>query len=55
MKWKEVFALVIFTPPAFLAVMWLVTTTAEEFGRRQVEHERCLKNATNGYEIQQCR
>jgi hypothetical protein len=38
-----------------LAFLYLLGTAVENIGERQDEHNRCLKNATNGYEIQQCR
>lgn len=51
-----------------LAIMWVVVFPAMIFGalmfldlvvkgysKYLTEHDRCLKNATNGYEIRQCR
>jgi hypothetical protein len=55
MNWKEILALAVFTPPAFLAVMWMIGATVEQIGKRQVEHERCLRNAVNWLEARECR
>lgn len=37
------------------AVIWALGETVEGITHYQIEHTRCLKNATNGYEIRKCR
>lgn len=37
------------------AIMLVVFIGALVEGIAQIEHERCLKKATNGYEIKRCR
>lgn len=39
----------------FLGFMWLLGTIVENAGERSEQRTRCLKRATNGYEIEQCR
>lgn len=36
-------------------VLSLVGSAFEAIGDWQIEHERCLKKATNGYDIARCR
>lgn len=43
------------TPALLLGIMWVVGSTIDGFALRNTEHDRCLKQATNGYEIKQCR
>ena len=35
--------------------LFVLAPAIDNMDRRSGEHERCLKNATNGYEIKQCR
>ena len=46
---------VILVPPMLLGVLMVVGMMIEVIGQHNEEHERCLKRATNGYEIRQCR
>lgn len=39
----------------FLALMALIATIVDNAADRSIEHERCMKQATNGHEIEQCR
>jgi hypothetical protein len=39
----------------FLALMWLLATIVENAGQRSEDHDHCLKHASNGYEIRECR
>ena len=38
----------------FLAVMWLLASMVDVASQRNVDHDRCLKHATDGYEIRKC-
>jgi hypothetical protein len=59
--WERVFMVLMWPLGAaivvagFILVMWLISSMADNYGQRQADYERCLKRATNGYEIQQCR
>lgn len=35
--------------------LWVVGSGVETYAQHREERDRCLKRATNGYEIQQCR
>lgn len=48
------FAAVVFTLIGALAIAALVGAGIERIGEHYEAKERCLKRATNGYEIQQC-
>lgn len=37
-----------------LGLLWLFVSGSEEAGRKDEELTRCLKAATNGYEIREC-
>lgn len=39
---------------AFLAFMYVVVIFAENNDKINIEHDRCLKHATNGLEIREC-
>jgi hypothetical protein len=39
----------------FVGVLWVVGTIVDVQTDRISDHRRCLQNATNGLEIQQCR
>jgi hypothetical protein len=39
----------------FLGVLAVLGMIIETAGQRSEEHDRCLKRATNGYEIERCR
>ncbi|MBA2690057.1 MAG: hypothetical protein H0U63_04575 [Burkholderiales bacterium] len=50
-----VLALVI-TGAAFIGfILFVLGPALDGISRHKSEHERCLKNATNGWEIKQCR
>lgn len=38
----------------FILAMWLLSTIIENAGDRSANYDRCLKQATNGYEIKKC-
>lgn len=42
-------------PAMFVGILYVFGLMVEGIGQRNAEHDRCLKNATNGYEIRQCR
>ena len=46
---------VVVVPVLFLVVMWFVASAFETIGEYNAQHDRCLKHATNGYEIRECR
>lgn len=46
---------IILVPPMFLGVMMLIGLVIEGIGENSEQHDRCLKAATNGYDIKRCR
>lgn len=46
---------IILVPPLFLAALMVVGLMIDGVAETRTEHDRCLKHATNGYEIRQCR
>lgn len=60
--WKERIGLLCFwaimwgvvMPACLIAILAVTGMMIEGIGRQNAEHDRCLKNATNGYEIRQC-
>ena len=42
-------------PAMLIGGLWLLGSIGVGVGRYNEEHDRCLKNATNGYEIRECR
>ncbi len=62
-NWRERVGIVLFHafgwgvvfPAMFIGALWLLGSMGEGIGRHNAEHDRCLKHATNGYEIKQCR
>lgn len=60
--WKELpgillywLAGVVVVVVGFLLVMWLFASMIDAAGERSAQHDRCMKHATNGYEIERCR
>jgi hypothetical protein len=61
-KWRERSGIVLFYaigwgvvfPVMLIGVFWLFGAMIDGVGRYNVEHDQCLKHATNGYEIRQC-
>lgn len=57
--WKETLITItlgaIVVPPLLVLLLWLVGGAIETVAKHSEEHDRCLKQATNGYEIRQCR
>lgn len=45
----------IFVAVGFIAMMALFATIVDNAAQRNVDHDRCMKHATNGYEIERCR
>jgi hypothetical protein len=39
----------------FLLLMWLLASMMDAAGERSAQHDRCMKRATTGYEIERCR
>ena len=54
-EWLKTTLTLIVAAPFALLAMAVFGLMIERAGERQEEHNRCLKNATNGYEIKQCR
>lgn len=46
---------IILLPPMLLGALMVFGMMIENIGQHNEQHDRCLKNATNGYEIKQCR
>ena len=40
---------------AFVFIVFVLGPTIDVADQRREEHDRCLKRATNGYEIKKCR
>ncbi len=53
--WWEILAAVILLPPMIVGVMVLIGTLLDNAAQYSEMHDRCLKAATNGYAIKQCR
>jgi len=53
--WKEWIAIGIILPPALLGAMTLLGLVIDIAAQHSEQHDRCLKQATNGYEIRACR
>lgn len=53
--WKEWIIMAIFVPPLFVGAMALVASVIDGAAQHSERHDRCLKQATNGYDIQKCR
>jgi hypothetical protein len=39
----------------FLAIMTVIGMMMDTAAERSEDHDRCMKHATNGYEIEKCR
>ncbi len=63
LNWKERIGLSVFwvvgfgvvVPVGLIAILMIFGMMIEGIGQHNVQHDRCLKHATNGYEIKQCR
>ena len=53
--WPEIILTAILLPPAFIGVMVLLGTILDTAAQHSEQHDRCMKRATNGYEIERCR
>lgn len=53
--WPEVIATILLLPPMLLAAMWLIGSAIDVEAQHIEAHNQCLKAATNGLEIKQCR
>jgi hypothetical protein len=53
--WKEWIVLALLVPPLLFVAMIIVGTVIDTAAQNSERHDRCLKNATTGYEIKQCR
>lgn len=42
-------------PAMLFGGLWVIGSTIDGIGQHNAEHDRCLKHATNGYEIRECR
>lgn len=42
-------------PAMFIGALVVLGMMVEGYGKYRAEKDRCLKHATNGYEIKQCR
>lgn len=62
-NWRERVGIVIFQgimwggvfPAILIGGVLLIGSIGEGLSIQNAEHDRCLKHATNGYEIRQCR
>jgi hypothetical protein len=45
---------IVVVPAGFLAFVWLFGSMIEGAARYDQQHDACLKQATNGYEIRAC-
>jgi hypothetical protein len=52
--WKEWVTLAVFVPPMFLGALAIFGVMIDGIGAGREQRDRCLKNATSGYEISQC-
>jgi len=52
--WKEWIAMAVCVPPLFVAAMIALGTMIDDIVQYQEQHDRCLRHASNGYEIRQC-
>ena len=43
-----------FVVVGFLLLMWFLATVMENAGERSEQHDRCMKRASNGFEIERC-
>lgn len=50
-----VLAHLVFGGLGIIAIMFVVAVIVENMSDNDEAHDRCLKHATNGYEIKQCR
>lgn len=46
---------VAFLPAGLFAVVWFLGGAVETIAEHSEQHDRCLKQAKNGYDIQRCR
>jgi hypothetical protein len=53
--WQVVLLSIVCVPPMVLAILWLGGAAIESIAQHSEDHERCLRNATNGLEIRDCR
>jgi len=51
--WRCIEAVLVFA--MFIAAMAVLGTMVDVAAQKSVIHDQCLKHATNGYEIKQCR
>lgn len=42
-------------PALLIGALFIMGAMIEGIGQQNAEHDRCLKHATNGYEIRACR
>lgn len=54
-EWLKYMLTLLCALPLALGLIVLFGMMIEDIGQRDEEHDRCLKNAINGYEIRQCR
>jgi hypothetical protein len=54
-EWMKTVLTLIVAAPFALALMGLFGLAIERIGETKEERDRCLKTATNGYEIRECR
>lgn len=45
----------IFFPAGLFALVWFLGGSVETLAEHSEQHDRCLKQAINGYEIRKCR
>ncbi len=46
---------IVLVPPMFLGIMYVIGSAVDGIAEHSEQHDRCLKAATNGYDIKRCR
>lgn len=46
---------IVLVPPMFFGVMYVIGSGVDTIASNMESRDRCLKAATNGYDIKQCR
>jgi hypothetical protein len=53
--WLSIVACVVFVPPLFIGMVMLIGVVIDSRAEYVQQRDQCLKRATNGYEIRECR
>lgn len=52
--WHAIVMSAIFVPVMLAGLLWIFGAAVESLTQRNEDLDRCLRSATNGYEIKQC-